>query len=45
MLICTEGKERSLTEYTHLLQRAGFGRVEGRRTGVPLDAILAWKDQ
>jgi len=45
MLICTEGKERSLTEYTRLLQRAGFGRVEGRRCGVPLDAILAWKDQ
>jgi acetylserotonin N-methyltransferase len=43
MLICTEGKERSLSEYTRLLRRAGFGAVEGRRTGVPLDAILALK--
>jgi acetylserotonin N-methyltransferase len=43
MLICTEGKERSLSEYTQLLQRAGFSQVEGRRTGVPLDAILAVK--
>jgi acetylserotonin N-methyltransferase len=43
MLICTEGKERSLSEYTRLLRSAGFGAVEGRRTGVPLDAILALK--
>jgi acetylserotonin N-methyltransferase len=43
MLICTEGKERSLGEYTRLLRSAGFGAVEGRRTGVPLDAILALK--
>jgi acetylserotonin N-methyltransferase len=43
MLICTEGKERSLSEYTQLLKRAGFSQVEGRRTGVPLDAILAVK--
>jgi acetylserotonin N-methyltransferase len=43
MLICTEGKERSLSEYTGLLRSAGFGAVEGRRTGVPLDAILALK--
>jgi len=38
------GSRETLTESTHLLQRAGFARVEGRRTGVPLDAILAWKD-
>jgi acetylserotonin O-methyltransferase len=44
MLICTEGKERSLSGYTHLLRSAGFGAVEGRRTGVPLDAILALKE-
>jgi acetylserotonin O-methyltransferase len=43
MLICTEGKERSLSEYTRLLRSAGFGAVEGRRTGVPLDAMLALK--
>jgi acetylserotonin N-methyltransferase len=43
MLICTEGKERSLGEYTRVLQHAGFTQVQGRRTGVPLDAILAMK--
>ena len=43
MLICTEGKERSLSEYTRILRRAGFAQVEGRPTGVPLDAILALK--
>lgn len=41
MLVCTEGKERTLGEYTALLQEAGFARVEGRVTGSPLDAILA----
>ena len=44
MLIVTEGRERSLDEYTALLRRAGFSRVEGRRTGAALDAILAIKD-
>ncbi len=44
MLICTEGKERSLSQYVRLLRSVGFGAVEGRRTGVPLDAILALKD-
>ena len=43
MLIVTEGRERSLSEYAGLLRRAGFGAVEGRRTGVALDAILAVK--
>jgi len=43
MLIITEGKERSLSEYTRLLRKAGFGRVEGVRTGAYLDAILAVK--
>jgi acetylserotonin N-methyltransferase len=33
MLVCTEGKERSLSEYTQLLKRAGFTQ----------DAILAVK--
>ena len=44
MLIVTEGKERSLTEYSRLLKLAGFGTVEGCRTGVRLDAVLATKD-
>jgi acetylserotonin O-methyltransferase len=43
MLIVTEGMERSLSQYERLLQEAGFTDVEGRRTGTPLDAILAVK--
>jgi acetylserotonin O-methyltransferase len=43
MLVVTEGRERSLGEYTRLLREAGFAQVEGRRTGVTLDAILARK--
>jgi acetylserotonin N-methyltransferase len=44
MLVCTEGKERTLGEYAALLREAGFGRIEGRRTDSPLDAVLAVKD-
>jgi acetylserotonin N-methyltransferase len=40
MLICTEGRERSLPEYRRLLEAAGFGEVEGRRTGAALDAVI-----
>jgi acetylserotonin N-methyltransferase len=43
MLVCTEGKERTLPEYTELLKRAGFTKVEGKRTGKPVDVILATK--
>ena len=43
MLVCTEGKERSLMEYRALLKEAGFAHVEGRFTGAPLDAVLAVK--
>jgi acetylserotonin N-methyltransferase len=43
MLMCTEGKERTLPEYAQLLKRAGFASVEGKITGKPLDAILAVK--
>jgi acetylserotonin N-methyltransferase len=43
MLVCTEGRERSLAEYRALLEVAGFSDVEGHRTGGPLDAILARK--
>ena len=43
MLIVTEGRERSLSEYAGLLRCAGFGEVQGRRTGAALDAILAAK--
>lgn len=41
MLVCTEGRERTLGEYRALLVEAGFREVQGVRTGAPLDAILA----
>ena len=43
MLVCAEGKERTLAEYQALLGQAGFAQVEGRVTASPLDAILARK--
>lgn len=43
MLVCTEGRERTLTEYEELLIQAGFHDVRGVRTTAPLDAILARK--
>jgi acetylserotonin N-methyltransferase len=45
MLVCTEGRERTLTEYRALVEAAGFTDVEGRRTGAPLDAVLALKSR
>lgn len=43
MLVCTEGRERTLSEYAALLAEAGFQKIEGRVTGAPLDAIFAQK--
>jgi acetylserotonin N-methyltransferase len=43
MLIVTEGRERSAVEYEALLRAAGFSKVDSRRTGAPVDAILAIK--
>jgi acetylserotonin N-methyltransferase len=43
MLTCTEGKERTLSEYENLLTKAGFSDVTGRRLPVPGDAILTFK--
>ena len=43
MLVCTEGRERSLSEYRALLEATGFREIEGRATGAPLDAVLAVK--
>jgi acetylserotonin O-methyltransferase len=43
MLVCTEGKERTLSEYEVILQRVGFAEVQARRTPSPLDAVLALK--
>lgn len=43
MLVVTEGRERTSAEYEALLRAAGFSKVDSRRTGTPLDAILAIK--
>jgi acetylserotonin N-methyltransferase len=43
MLVCTEGRERNFPEYEALLCQAGFARVESRRTGRPVDAVMGWK--
>jgi acetylserotonin N-methyltransferase len=43
MLLVTEGRERSLSEYKALLEEAGFVGIEGRYTGKYLDAVLARK--
>jgi acetylserotonin N-methyltransferase len=43
MLVCTEGRERTLSEYAALLRAARFEKIEGKVTGAPLDAVLAIK--
>jgi acetylserotonin O-methyltransferase len=43
MLIVTEGRERTLSEYEELLTKAGFVDVIGCRTTAPLDVVLAIK--
>jgi len=43
MLVCTEGKERTLQEYTALLDNIGYKQIQGKRTGTPVDAIIAFK--
>lgn len=43
MLVCTEGRERTLSEYRRLLEDAGFVKVQGRITGCPLDAVIGVK--
>ena len=43
MLVVTEGKERTASEYEALLRRAGFREFHARATGRPLDAMLAIK--
>ncbi len=43
MLVCTEGKERTASEYEALTRAAGFRRFESRSTGQPVDAMLAVK--
>ena len=43
MLVCTEGKERTLAQYEALFKQLGFSEVQGRRNPSHLDAILAVK--
>ena len=43
MLVCTEGRERTLEEYREILENTGFRDVRGVVTGAPLDAIFARK--
>ena len=43
MLVCTEGKERTLGEYEGLLTPHGFADVRAVRTGAPCDVVLAVK--
>jgi acetylserotonin N-methyltransferase len=43
MLVCTDGRERTFSEYRELLAAAGFTRVDSRLTGSLVDAILAVK--
>jgi acetylserotonin N-methyltransferase len=43
MLVCTEGRERTFSEYRQLLEEAGFEKVEGQVTGAYLDAVIARK--
>ncbi|HYP13249.1 MAG TPA: methyltransferase, partial [Bryobacteraceae bacterium] len=41
MLVCTEGRERTASEYEAMLKTVGFSRVDAKWTGAPVDAILA----
>lgn len=43
MLVCTDGKERTCSDYRALLESAGFRVIQCRRTGTVLDAVLARK--
>jgi acetylserotonin N-methyltransferase len=45
MLVCTDGRERTESEYSALLQAAGFATVEFHHTGGLVDAILAVKGE
>lgn len=43
MLVCTEGKERTVGEYETLLSKVGFTEVTVYRTPSPLDVVFAEK--
>ncbi|RMC06726.1 hypothetical protein DUI87_16170 [Hirundo rustica rustica] len=44
MLVQTEGKERTASEYSKLLEAAGFGMIQVKRTGKLYDAVLGRKE-
>jgi acetylserotonin N-methyltransferase len=44
MLVCTDGRERTFTEYRAILEAVGFTAIDFRRTGSLIDAILAAKN-
>lgn len=43
MLVCTDGKERTFSEYRALVKAAGFANIEHCRTGSLVDAVIAIK--
>jgi acetylserotonin N-methyltransferase len=43
MLVCTEGRERTASEYEGLARQAGYRDFSVERTGRPVDAMLAVK--
>jgi len=43
MMVQMDGKERNMKEYKSLLEEAGFSNVEYKKTGLPLDVIIAFK--
>ncbi|NXP79711.1 ASMT methyltransferase, partial [Ramphastos sulfuratus] len=43
MLVQTEGKEQTSVEYSKLLEAAGFGEIQVKRTGKLYDAVLGRK--
>ena len=43
MLVATEGRERTASEYKAILQHIGFAEIDAGKTGKYLDAILAIK--
>ncbi|HEU0121204.1 MAG TPA: class I SAM-dependent methyltransferase [Bryobacteraceae bacterium] len=43
MLTCTEGQERTASQYDAICKAAGFSSTIARKTGAPVDAVLAIK--
>ncbi len=45
MLVCTDGRERTASEYEELLTSAGFSAIRATRTGALIDGVLAIKPE